>query len=74
MRSGTQSVRHVLGAVLLGGLGGAMFGALIGLIFADVLAWWARGSVIIAVTVLAGLAGIVASAIGVATDPIEDEA
>jgi hypothetical protein len=51
-----------------------MFGALIGLIFADALVWWGRGSVIIAVTILAGLAGVVASAVGVVTDPLEDDA
>jgi hypothetical protein len=70
----TQRLRRSLGAILLGGVGGAMLGALLGLIVSDVLSWWDRGVVIIAVVSLGSLAGIVASTLGESADSVEDDA
>jgi uncharacterized membrane protein len=74
MQDTKRVVRQILGATLLGGTGGAMMGALIGLVVSDLLTWWDRGVVIAVVTSLGALVGIVASIIGGDAESVEDDA
>ncbi|HEU0075993.1 MAG TPA: hypothetical protein VFS30_18510 [Dehalococcoidia bacterium] len=74
MQKTRRVLRQLLGAAVLGGAGGAMIGALIGLIVSDLLTWWDRGVVIVVVLSLGALAGIVASILGGDAESDEDDA
>lgn len=52
-----QVVRRLLGRLLLSGMGGALLGALLGLIVSDLLVWWDRGVVIAGAIFLGALLG-----------------
>lgn len=73
MEDTRRAVKRLLGALLLGAAGGALLGALTGLILSDLLAWWDRGVVIAAMIGLGALAGIGASLMGEDAESSEDE-
>jgi len=74
MQNTKRVVKQLLGAALPGGVGGAMMGALIGLIGSDLFGWWGSGAVIAVVSSLGALAGIVASIIAGDAESVEDDA
>jgi succinate-acetate transporter protein len=72
MKKTADKAKQALGTLLLGGFGGAVFAALLGLIAADVLRWWESSTVFVAITCLGGIAGVLAGVWAISSDSEDD--